>query len=123
MVKGRRGGVIAFSSHLPLREKEATLCMDSTGVHPGIQEPEFACKPHPLGAKEIMVECPEALARVVAAISSTHQVFYHQANVDQADSVVRWQVPLLGKKEKQTEPKDSVIYKGFDRMCSVTILE
>lgn len=99
MVEGRRGGAIAFiSSHHPLREKEATPWIGSTLVHPGVQEPEFAHKPHPLGAEEIVVECPEALARVVAAISSAHQVFYHQANVDQADSVVRRQVPLLGKK-------------------------
>lgn len=110
MVEGRRGGAIAFSSHLPLREKEAISWISSTLIHPGVQEPEFARKPHPLGAEEIVVERPEALACVVAAISSAHQVFYHQADVDQADSVVRRQVSLWGKNEKQTEPKGSVIY-------------
>lgn len=51
-------------------------------------------KPHPLGAEEVVVERPEALARVVAPISTSHQVLDHQADVDQADSVVRGQVPL-----------------------------
>ena len=46
-----------------------------------------------------MIERPEALARVVAAISASHQVLDHQADVDQADSVVWGQVPLSGKNE------------------------
>lgn len=50
-----------------------------------------------------MVERPEALARVVAAISAAHQVLNHQADVDQADSVVRGQVTLLGKNETTNE--------------------
>lgn len=55
------------------------------------------------GAKEVVVERPEALARVVAAISAAHQVLNHQADVDQADSVVRGQVTLLGKNETTNE--------------------
>lgn len=50
-----------------------------------------------------MVECPEALAGVVAAISPSHQVFDHQADVNQADSVVWGQVPLSGKNGKNTQ--------------------
>lgn len=57
-----------------------------------------------------MVERPEALARVVAAISPSHQVLDHQANIDQADSVVWGQVPLPGKNGTHTHPRDKGVY-------------
>lgn len=60
---------------------------------------------HPFGAKQIVVEGPEALARVVAAVSPAHQVLNHQANVYEADSVVRGQVSLLGMKRTTDKPK------------------
>lgn len=55
-----------------------------------------------------MVERPEALAGVVAAISSAHQVLDHQADVDEADSVVGGQVPLSGKSETDRQIQKTV---------------
>lgn len=60
---------------------------------------------HPFGAKQIVVQGPEALACIVAAISPAHQVLNHQANVYEADSVVRGQVSLLWTKGTTDKPK------------------
>lgn len=97
MVEGRRGEAVAFSSDLPLREKGANTLNLSHSIPPRSPGNAICCKPHPFGAKEIVVERPEALARVVATISAAHQVLDHQADVNQADPVVWGQVPLSGK--------------------------
>lgn len=47
-----------------------------------------------------MVQGSEPLPGVVAAISSAHQVFNDQSNVDEANAIVRGQVSL--EKAKQT---------------------
>ena len=47
-----------------------------------------------LGSEQIVVQSSEPLPGVVAAVSSAHQVFDHQADVDETDAVVRGQVSL-----------------------------
>jgi hypothetical protein len=89
------GEVIAFSTGLAFEDKEATPQTSHTLVIPG-GGPGIFKKPHPLGAKEVVVEGPETLASVVAAVSPAHQVLDDQADVNEADSVVRGQVPLSG---------------------------
>lgn len=97
-----------FSTRFPLESRGYTLNL-SFLVFP--KQPKKKPEAHPFGAKEIVVEGPKALARVVAAVSPAHQVLDHQANVYQADSVVRGQVSLLGRKETTDKPKkDSVVY-------------
>lgn len=83
-----------------------------TPCPPRSSEAEILCQSHPLGAEKIVVEGPEALASVVAAVGTTHQVLDHQTNVNEADSVVRGQVPLARKKakKKETNPKDNMVY-------------
>lgn len=49
---------------------------------------------YPLGSKQVVVEGPEALARVVAAVGATHEVLQYEPDVYEADVVVRRKVAL-----------------------------
>lgn len=43
---------------------------------------------------QVVVDDPEALACVVTAVCSAHQVLNHQTHIDQSDLVVRREIPL-----------------------------
>lgn len=54
---------------------------------------------YPLGSKQVVVQGSEPLPGIVAAISSAHEVFNDQSNVDEANTIVGGQVSL--EKTKQ----------------------
>lgn len=44
---------------------------------------------YPLGPKQVVVQCSEPLSGVIAAVRSSHQVLYHQSNINQTYPVIR----------------------------------
>lgn len=71
---------------------------------------------HSLEAVQVVVQSPEALPCVVAAISPAHQKLQYQANIDQCDLVIWGEVPLQHKNQtssigKKLHQEFSTLYK------------
>lgn len=63
---------------------------------------------HSLEAVQVVVQSPEALPCVVAAISPAHQKLQYQANVDQCDLVIWGEVPLQHKNQTSSIGKNFI---------------
>lgn len=73
---------------------------------------------HSFQAKQVVVQRPEALPGVFAAVSSTHQELQHQSDVDQRDLVIWRKIPLKKKSCCYYHSAAGNIHILNDKLCN-----